>query len=134
MIKALLRTILINGVAVYLAARYISGFHIPFQIQQFGLLTLILSFIHFFIRPLLDMFLGAINLLTFGVLSLVIDVAILYAVSLLFPQIAFSRWLFPGFSYSGFTVPAYNLPPLGTLAATTIFIGLIRSSLLYLSS
>ena len=134
MIKGLIRAVLINGVALFLASRSISGFHLDYSYQPFIIITLIFTAIHLFIKPLLNLILSSLNFLTFGLVSLVIDIAILYALSRFFPQVTFSRWPFPGFEYLGFTVPAYEFSPLGSTIASAVLINLVRQLLNYLAS
>lgn len=134
MVKLILRAILINGVALFLTAQYIQGFHLSNGLSSLLIVTLIFSAIHLLIKPIIKMALGVINFLTFGFLSLAIDVGILYVLAVFLPQISFSAWLFPGLEYAGFIIPSYHLSQIGSMIASALVINLIRSGLNYLSS
>lgn len=126
MIKTLLRSLLLNAGALFLASHYISGFHLVYAVKSFLIITLVFTAIHLFIKPILNLILGAVNFLTFGLVSLALDVLILYALTIFFPQISFSSWLFPGFEFANVTVAAYEFSALGSTIASAIIINIVR--------
>lgn len=134
MIKLVLRAILINAVALFITAQYIQGVHLSNGLSSLLIVTLIFSAIHLLIKPVIKIALGVINFLTFGLLSLAIDVGILHALAVFLPQVSFSSWLFPGWEYAGFIIPNYYLSQIGSMIAAALVINFIRSGLNYLSS
>lgn len=134
MLKNLIRIMLINGVALFLTSRYISGFHLNFAWQSLVVVTVVFTAIHLFVKPILGLFFGPINFLTFGSVSLALDVGILYILSVFFPQVSFSSWLFPGLTSFGFVIPAYQFPPLGSTIISALLINFVRGFLTYLAT
>ncbi len=134
MIKTLLRAILINGIALFLASQIITGFHLREDPKSLLIVVGVFTAIHFFVKPILGVFLGPINFLTLGLVSLAIDAAILYGLSVFLPYLTFSTWLFPGLTISGIILPAYHFNQIGSIIASAAVINLIRSFLSYLAS
>ncbi len=134
MIKAVLRAVLINTVALYATARYIEGFHLPNPGESLLLIILAFTGIHLFIKPILKLIFGPLNFLTFGLVSLILDVAILYGLALFFPTLSFSAWSFPGATVFGIILPAYNLTLIHSIIISAISINFIRTFLGYLAS
>ena len=134
MIKGLIRALLINSVGLFLASQLISGFHLSYGIHSIFIVAVAFTAIHIFVKPLLNLFLGPINLLTLGLVSLAIDTAILYSLSVFLPQISFSNWQFIGVSSSGIVIPPYNFNPIGSTIISAILINLVRSALNFLAS
>lgn len=134
MIKSILRSFLVNGVALFLASKIVLGFHLPLEWQVLGSVVIAFTFIHLIIAPVLKLILGPLNLLTFGLIGFIVDVALLYGLSIFFKQIYFTDWLFPGLTYSGIIIPIYNFPPIGSTIVSAAIINIIRNVLKYLSS
>jgi len=134
MIKGLIRSVFINAFALYVISRLIGGFHLEPGLQSFVVVTLVFSAIHLTLKPILKLILGFINFLTLGFLSLLIDIAILYILSIYLPQISFSDWLFPGFSTSSIAIAPYNFNRIGSTIISAVSINVIRSFLSYIAS
>lgn len=134
MIKHLVRSYLINIFALWVAAQYISGFHLAEGLKSLLIIGLGFTVLHLILKPILKLFLGAISFLTLGLIDLVIDGGILYLLTLYFPQISLSGWTFPGFSSVYLTLPSYDLPLIGTAIVSALVINVIRSILASISA
>lgn len=134
MIKAILRALLINTVALFVTARYIEGFHLPKPGETLLLVILAFTLIHIFVKPVLKLIFGPLNFLTFGLVSLGLDLVILYSLTIFFPAFSFSAWTFPGATVMGIIIPAYNLAIYHSIIVVALGINFIRSFLGYLAS
>ena len=85
--KLLLRIILLvvsNALALYVASKLIPGFIINSNYVGFLEIGLVLGVINVFIRPILKLLSFPIIILSFGLFSLIINIALLYITSNLF--------------------------------------------------
>ncbi len=85
--KLLLRIILLvvsNALALYVASKLITGFIINSNYVGFLEIGLVLGVINVFIRPILKLLSFPIIILSFGLFSLIINIALLYITSNLF--------------------------------------------------
>ncbi len=72
-----------NCVAIFLAAKFISGFIFTGDLRNLLLAALILTLINIFLRPLLKLFFGPFIILTFGLFTLVLNALLLYILDFL---------------------------------------------------
>lgn len=132
MIKKLLGSFLINIFSLYACAQFIQGFHLPDKSQSLLLVVGAFTIIHLFLRPLLDIFIKALNFLTLGLIGLVLDALILYALTVYFPQLSITSWNFPGLNLGSLVLAARPLNMIETTVACAFFINTVRSFLLWI--
>lgn len=89
MMRFLVR-ILANALAIYLAAYFVIGFSFPHQTQDWKLLLLaglILALFNAVLKPLLKLISLPLMILTLGLFTLVINIALLWLLSQFLPQL-----------------------------------------------
>lgn len=131
--KSLFRSYLISLISLYLAALLIKGFT-----YQGGPQTLLLgagafTVINWFVRPVVKILLLPFNILTLGLFSWLINVGLLYLLTVLVPQFSVNSWYFSGLNIDGFIVPAVNFSILLTYIAASFLISLSGSFLQWLT-
>lgn len=107
--KILLRNTAINAFALSLLPGLLGGVTIVGGLPTLFIAGLIFGFMYTFVRPILHVFTLPLNFLTFGMFSFVINMIILYFLTVLVPQITISSFTFKGFSYLGFVIPQIHL-------------------------
>lgn len=127
MIKNIVRTFLVNAAALYFLSLYIPGFHLNEGIKSLLIISLAFSLLHIILRPIFDALLGGINFLTFGLVGIVFDALILFALSRYFPQLTLSPWFFPGVQIQGFQIPPYNFNEYSTIGLIALIINIIQT-------
>ena len=93
----------------------------------------ILSLLMLIVVPILRILFIPINILTFGLLSWLINVIIIYLLTVFVPEIEVRSWLFPGASWAGFVIPRIHLSYFLALVVTSFFISTITDILHYVS-
>ncbi len=131
--KKLLRNYLFNLFALYATTYLIKGFKYTGGIQTILMAALIFTLITVFLKPVLELLTMPLNFLSLGLVSFVINVAMLYLLKLLLPQIQLSSWHFAGWSGFGFVMPAFNFSLLYTYVLTSLSILIIVNFLNWLS-
>ncbi|HUV71952.1 MAG TPA: phage holin family protein [Clostridia bacterium] len=106
--KGFLRNILISFMALFLVARatgavvysesYVILFWAAFSLTLLNLL----------VKPVLNLLLTPINLLTLGAFRWVVNVLVLLLATILVPGFRIASFVFPGLSFAGFIVPSLN--------------------------
>ncbi len=107
--KSILRLYLSSLVGLYVCQYFISGFRINGGVENLLISSGALALIYLIGKPVLKILMLPINLFSLGLLSWIINIAILYLLTRLVPYISVSPWQFPGFEYKGFLIPAYDL-------------------------
>ena len=131
--KGLLRGFLINLFTLRLTSQIVLGFKLENGWETYILGALVLTLILIFIKPLLKLLFLPINFLTLGVFSWIINVAVIYLLTIFVPQIKVLAFQFPGFSYQGFTIPSMYLGYFQSFIIISFTISIISNFLAWLS-
>lgn len=83
----LLLQIVAGILGVWLAQRYVPGVEFTGSWQTLAISGLILGLLNFFIKPILKIITWPLKILTFGLFSLVINMLIVWAVDIVFPEL-----------------------------------------------
>lgn len=129
MIKTILRTFVINVFALWLASTYIGGFHVADGWRSLLIVGVGFTLVHTLIKPLLSVVLGPLNFITLGLVGALIDAGLLFGMTMYFPQISISAWIFPGLVTPYLAIPAIELNLVSSTIFSAIFIDVIRSIL-----
>jgi len=132
-VRKLLRSFIFNLAALWLATELFEGIAFAGGYQTLLLATLALTLVNLLVKPLINLLLLPINLITLGAFRWVVNVVTLYLVTLLVPQFTISAFLFPGFSYQGFIIPPINLGMIWVYVLTSLFLSITTSFLFWLT-
>ena len=104
--KKLLFNIIAGFAGLWLAIRFIPdvefavfsnsnffGFAITNQWQMLLLLGIILGLLNFFVKPILDIITLPLKVITLGIFSVVVNMAIIWFVDIMFTEITIPFWL-----------------------------------------
>jgi len=130
--KSLLRYYLINLVALWFTTETIKGFSFSGGMQDLAMGALAFTAINFLLVPLIRILLLPLNLLTLGVFSWVTNVLALFALTNFLPNFKIMPYSFPGYSYSGFNIPAADLSTLWVAIVASLMIGILTHLLHWL--
>lgn len=81
------------------------------------------------IHPIFSLVLFPINLLTFGLLSLALNIALIFAFTRFLPGFVVAAYNFPGADLQGFIIPPINMSQWQTLVAFALIITIIQKIL-----
>ena len=130
--KKILRSFLINSVALILVSSLFAGFKISQGLTGIFFTSAVLTAINLALKPLIRLLLLPINLITLGAFRWVANVFSLYLVTLLVPYLEIVGFQFPGFSYQGFIIPSMFLGTFVVLFISSFLISLINTFLFWL--
>ena len=131
--RKLLRSFVFNLAALWLVAKNLEGVSYTGGYQTLLLTALALTAVNLLVKPLINLLLLPINLVTLGTFRWLVNVATLYLVTLLVPQFKIGAFVFPGFSYQGFIIPPIQLGTFWVYVLVSLFISLITSFLFCLT-
>lgn len=94
---------------------------------------LILTLLTLIVKPLLKILFIPVNLLTFGLFSWVINVLVVYFLTLLIQTVYVRPWMFSGFSFQGFVIPGVQVTYLVSLILATFLMTFISNMLFELT-
>lgn len=130
--RTLLRYFLINTVSLWVATKLIPGLTYSGGAKSLLVGGVAFMLINFLLVPMLKILFLPLNLLTLGLFSWIINVVALYILTTV-SDFKLIPYTFPGYNYSGFIIPAYDLSPFLVAVAASFLIGMITHFLQWLS-
>lgn len=130
--KHLLRSFLINFVALATATKYIEGLTYSGGIKTLLIGSVALMLINLAVIPLLKIMFLPLNLLTLGLFTWVVNVIGLYFLTVVIPAFKILPFVFPGASIDGFVIPSVSLNILEVAILASFLVGLVSHLLSWL--
>ncbi len=128
--RTLTKHFLIDTISLYLISRTVSGMVFENGTSTLLLTGVVLMLATLIVRPVINLLLLPINLITFGLFKWVTYAIVLYLVTLIVPGFKLLDFVFKGFGSYWFSIPAVSLS--GTLAFVAFsFLISFVSSLIY---
>lgn len=131
--KHLIRVFLFNVFALWLSGQILPTLIIPGGVGTILFAGLVLSILMLIVQPVLKILFIPINILTFGLLSWLINVIVIYLLTIFVPELQVNLWTFPGGSWTGFVIPVYHFSYYTALIASSLLITIITDVLHYVS-
>ncbi len=131
--KRIIRSIVYNAFSIWLVSLLIKGIVLERGIETLLLAAFALGLINLLIKPVINLLLLPVNLITLGTFRWVVNVAALYLVTVIIPDFKIVPMEFAGFAYKGIVIPAFSLNLLFSFIAITFLISLVTSFLVWLS-
>jgi len=91
--QSLILQILSGVLGLWLAKEFVPGVAFSGDIKYLLLAGAVLGLLNFFIKPILSFITLPLRLLTFGLFGLIIDMILIWAVDLVFPEIDILLWM-----------------------------------------
>lgn len=130
--KSLLRYFLINLVSLWITTEIIGGLTYSGGVKTLAFGAAVFALINILLVPLIKILLLPLNLLTLGLFASLTNVLALYALINIAPQFKLMPYYFPGFDYSGFTIPGVQLSTLMVAIVASLLIGALTHFLHWL--
>ena len=123
--KKIIRIYLIDTVSLYLVSRFTQGLIFERGLESLLLAGVGLTAVSLIIRPLINLLLLPLNLVTFGLFRWVSSAIALYLVTLVVPGFKISKFFFSGFSSQWFSLPAIGLGGILAFVAFSFILSLL---------
>lgn len=108
--KTLLKNTVMYALVLSLLPMMFSGVTVSGGFTTYVLGGIILSLLFLLLRPILQLVTLPLHIITFGMFAFVINMIIIYLLTVFLPQISIQAFTYPGISFFGFIVPkiAFN--------------------------
>jgi uncharacterized membrane protein YvlD (DUF360 family) len=130
--KAFLRAVLINLLVIYLVDAVYPGFSILHDAKTLITASVIWLVLNKIVKPIIKLLLLPINLITLNLFSWAVSLITLFLLPLIVGGISISPYDFPGFSYQGFSVPAFHLSLFLSFVVASTFLNLFHNAIVWL--
>lgn len=119
--------------SLWLTKELFPAFVVTGNWTTFAVAGLLLALLMLIIKPVLKILFIPINILTFGLLSWVVNVIVIYLLTLIAPNVAIIAWNFPGIAWEGFAIPGTALSYTACLVISSVAITCITNILEYIT-
>lgn len=130
--KGFLRSLAVHAFVIWLVAQNLGG--ITYR-NDFGILILgatALTIANSFLKPIINIFLLPLNLMTLGLFRWVANVATLYISTLLVSGFSVVAFTYQGLTTNWFIIPSIHFPLFGAFIIVAFFISLVASFIFWL--
>lgn len=128
--KYLIRVFMFHCFSLWFVSQILPALTITggWQVLLFAGFTL--SILMLLVSPILKILFIPINIITFGLLSWLIDVIVIYLLTVFASDVSVRAWTFPGVSVAGFVIPQIHLSYIFSLIlvslAVSFFVNLLH--------
>ncbi len=130
--KKFLRTIIVNFFSLFLISKFIGGINHSDNLLVLFWAACFLSVLNLLVKPILNILMTPINFLSLGAFRWVINIIILFLVTIFVPEFKIVGFTFPGFSFAGFSVPTIRLAFFWSLFLISFMLELIPGIITWL--
>jgi len=107
--KNILKHYIVDTISLYLISQVVSGMYFENGINSLLLAGLGIMLTSFLVKPIINLLLLPINLLTFGLFRWISSAITLYIVTLIVPGFRIHEFIFSGFSSPWIDIPSLSL-------------------------
>ena len=128
MIKSLTRSLIGNLIGLYFATVFLTGFIVEPTAQVYVTAAIILMIVNHFIRPILNIISFPINLLTLGIFSILLNLALIYLTFSMISGITIRAGYltFESLGMFALTFPEIELSKLLTIIVASLIISIVH--------
>jgi putative membrane protein len=130
--KTIIRHYIVDTVALYLISTLVKGISFENGITTLLLAGVALTIATILIKPIINVLLLPINLITFGVFKWISSVIALYLVTLVVNGFKITQFVYGGFSSKWLEIPAFTLEGILAFLAYSFAISFISSFMYWL--
>jgi len=130
--KKQFRNTFVNFAALFLVSKLTNGINFSDNYITLFWAASLLTVLNLIIRPILNLILTPINLITLGAFRWVINVLIILMISLILPEFRIIKFAFPGFSYRGFVIPQISFSFFWALFLISFMIEIAREIIFWI--
>lgn len=130
--RALIRNTAIYAFSLSLFPQLFAGVNISGGLTTILAAGLLLTILFWILRPILNILLLPLNILTFGAFSFITNVVIVYLLTVFLPRISIEAFIFPGASFTGFVIPRIEFNTFFAYIVVTVVFSAIVSGIQWL--
>lgn len=132
--KSFLRNIFINFLTLLLISNLTKAINYSENYLVLIWAAFFLTLLNLLVKPILNLLLMPINLLTMGAFRWVINAIVIFLVTIIVIDFRIHGFTSPGFSFSGFIVPKIVFPFFWTLILVSFLIEILNQAINWLLS
>lgn len=130
--KSVLRHYVVNTLSLYTVTQFTSGLVFERGLESLLLTGLGITLVTLLAKPVINLLLLPLNLITFGLFRWVSSAIALYLVTLVVQQFKVTGFVFAGYTSKWFDIPHINLEGITAFVVFSLIISLVSSFVYWL--
>lgn len=130
--KKLIRYYLVETLSLYIVTQAVSGIVLEKGIETLFIAGLGLTAASLLVRPIVNLLLLPLNLVTFGLFRWISLAIAIYLVTLVIPGFKVAGFIFPGYVSRWFSIPAINLDGVPAYIALSLMLSILTTLLFWI--
>lgn len=118
--KKIFRMIIFSGLSLYITSLIIEGFIIKTDLESLIIASFILAIVYYLLTPLIKVILLPLNILTLGLISIIVYVLLFNFLINKFNLVVIHPWVFPGYNFGGISIPKIEFNYWFTLITSSV--------------
>lgn len=131
--KSIVRNIAFYSFALFVISQILVGVKVSGGFWDYILGGVVLTLLFLIVKPILGIITLPLNIITLGAFSFLINVIILYLLTIFVTSISVGAFTFNGFSFAGFVVPKFSLNNFFAFVIASILLSVIIGVLKWLT-
>ncbi len=124
-----IKSVLITAATLYITKALVPTVSLGQEPKNYGLVLLGLWLISQVINPIFSLVLMPVNLITFGLVSFLLNTAFVFALINFLPQFTVAAYNFPGAQIDGIILPPVSFNEIGTIILISAMITILQKIL-----
>ncbi len=125
--RSFIRNISVNFFSIFLVSRITSAISYSENLVILFWAALSLTLLNLIVKPVLNLLLTPINLITLGAFRWVVNVLVLFIVPILISEFKITGFTFEGLSFAGFVIPQISLSFFWALVLVSFLIEIVAA-------
>lgn len=130
--RKIIRSIFINFLCFWLIAEFLPAIDYSNNLKILFIASLTLFLFNLLVKPLLNLVFLPINLITLGSFRWVVNIIVLYLVTIFVSGFYIKPFSFSGINFNGFIIPALNFSTFWSFLLVSFLISVISDTINYL--
>ena len=131
--KSLIRNFVFFSVSLFLLPLLIQGATVRGGIGTVFIGALTMTFLFTFVKPVLSIITFPLNLITLGFFSFLVNMFLLYLLTVFIPSIKIAAFVFTSVHFAGFVIPTLHINVFFAYAVSALFLYAVTSVLAWLT-
>jgi len=125
--KKILKVYIIELLSLYFLTQVVSGLQFEGGIKTFLLTALALTLATYLVKPIVNLFILPLNLITFGLFRWLSSAIILFLITQIVTSFKIEKFFFPGFKNFWVDIPQFNVGGIGAIVLYSLVLSILSS-------
>jgi len=125
--KKILKVYIIELLSLYFLTQIVSGLQFEGGIKTFLLTALALTLATYSVKPIINLFILPLNLITFGLFRWLSSAIILFLITQVITNFKIEKFFFPGFKNVWVDIPQLNVSGIGAIILYSLALSILSS-------